>query len=106
MYFFSILCYFYVLYIMATAENRLKIDAVITWVDGNDPVWQEKFNSFAPNKIDFSNKKEMIRYNSIDEIGIAIKSIIKNAPFLKSIYLVTDNQKPTNLKSLQELAKI
>ncbi len=84
----------------------MKIDAVITWVDGNDPIWQEKINTYTLNKIDFSNKNEMIRFNSIDEIEIAIESIIKNAPFVQRIYLVTDDQKPTNFKSLQDLAKM
>jgi len=81
------------------------IDAVITWVDGNDETWQKKINKFLVTKIDFKKKKESIRYNSIGEIDIAIKSIIKYAPFLKNIYLVTDNQRPGAFDNLVNLAK-
>lgn len=84
--------------------REVEIDAVITWVDGNDPVWQEKINRFASTKIDFSNKKETIRFNSIDEIEIAIESIIKKATFIKVIHLVTDDQSPKNFDALQKMA--
>ena len=82
-----------------------KIDAVITWVDGSDSEWQKKINQFSPVKIDFEKKKESVRYNSIGEIDIAIKSIIKFASFIDNIFLVTDNQKPENFELLKKLAE-
>ncbi len=78
-----------------------QIDAVITWVNGNDTSWQEKLNKYSEIKIDFSKKKNSVRYNSIGEIDIAIKSIIKYAGFIRNIYLVTDNQTPEFFASLQ-----
>ena len=81
------------------------IDAVITWVDGSDKKWQEKLNKYAKVKIDFNKKKESVRYNSIGEIDIAIKSIIKFAPFIRTIFLVTDSQKPESFNSLKSLAE-
>jgi len=83
----------------------MHIDAVITWVDGSDKQWQENINKYREVKINFDQKKESVRYNSIGEIDIAIKSIIKFAPFIENIYLVTDNQKPDSLYDLQQLAK-
>lgn len=82
----------------------MKVDAVITWVDGNDVNWQEKINIYAETKIDFNKKKESVRYNSIGEINIAIKSIIKNAAFVKNIFLITDNQTPDLFHELKLLA--
>jgi hypothetical protein len=35
-------------------ELELKIDAVITWVDGNDLNWQKKINKYLKVKKDFS----------------------------------------------------
>ena len=32
-------------------ELELKIDAVITWVDGNDLNWQKKINKYLIEKI-------------------------------------------------------
>lgn len=87
-----------------SSHTSFPVDAVITWVDGNDEKWQEKINKYAPKKIDWSNKRETIRYNSIDEIDIAIKSIVKNAPFIRNIFLVTDDQKPKNFDAIQVLA--
>ena len=85
--------------------TEYQIDAVITWVDGNDPNWQKKINNFLEVKKDFSNKKNLVRYNSIGEIDITIKSILKFAPFIQNIYLVTDNQKPKSFEQLKILAK-
>jgi len=86
-------------------ELELKIDAVITWVDGNDLNWQKKINKYLKVKKDFSKKKNLVRYNSIGEIDITIKSILKFAPFIKKIFLVTDNQKPQSFQELQLKAK-
>ncbi|MFG6687183.1 Stealth CR1 domain-containing protein [Mariniflexile sp. HNIBRBA6329] len=81
------------------------IDAVIPWVDGNDTNWQKKINEHLEIKIDFNKKKESVRFNSIGEIDIAIKSIIKFAPYFRNIFLVTDNQKPESFDTLSSLAK-
>ncbi len=85
-------------------NNEIDVDAVIMWVDGNDKVWQEKINKYAQVKIDFSKKEESIRFNSIGEIQIAVKSIIKFAPFVTNIFLVTDDQTPKSFDKLKELA--
>ena len=84
----------------------MEIDAVITWVNGNDIKWQKKINFYLESKIDFSLKKESVRYNSIGELDVAIKSIIKYASFVRNIFLVTDDQIPESFKSLQELANL
>lgn len=80
------------------------IDAVITWVDGNDSNWQKKINNYSEVKINWTDKKETIRYNSIDEIEIAIESIIKYASFIRNIFLVTDNQVPKGFDKLVVLS--
>ena len=87
-------------------NNKHKpIDAVITWVDGNDKNWQKKINKYSTVKLNFDLKKDKKRFNSIGEINIALKSIIKFASFLDNIYLVTDNQIPEGFVELQKLAK-
>ena len=90
---------------MATKKNNgISVDAVIMWVDGNDKVWQEKLNKYAEVKVDFSKKEQSVRFNSIGEIQIAIKSIIKFAPFVRNIFIVTDNQIPDSFKELKDIA--
>jgi len=90
---------------MSESKTNIQVDAVITWVDGNDKIWQEKINTYSEKKINFSSEKHKRRYNSIGEIDIAITSIIKFAPFIKNIFLVTDNQSPKSFDSLKTLAK-
>jgi len=85
-------------------KNKFIVDAVIPWVDGSDLNWQNRFNKYSQKKINFDNKKDTVRYNSIGEINIAIKSIIKFAPYIRKIFLVTDNQKPKSFEQLKDLA--
>lgn len=82
----------------------MQIDAVITWVDGSDEVWRNKINNYLEHKIDWTNKKDSTRYNSINEIEITILSIIKFATYIENIYVVTDNQQPKNFVKLQKIA--
>jgi len=85
-------------------NSEMSIDAVLTWVNGEDKAWQKKINQYLEKKIDFKQKKQSVRYNSIGEIDISIQSIIKFAPFIKNIYLITDNQKPDSFDQLKILA--
>jgi len=85
---------------MKLSEQEKPIDAVITWVDGNDEAFRSKLNHYSENKIDWSNKKNTIRFNSIEEVGVVIDSIVKFAPFIRNVFLVTDNQKPKCFDSL------
>lgn len=86
-------------------KNTNAIDAVITWVDGSDSVWRDKINAHLEKKIDWENKVSSKRYNSIDEIDLAIESIIKFAPFIGTIFLVTDSQQPKSFEALKEKAE-
>jgi hypothetical protein len=90
---------------MSEKTSTFQLDAVIPWVNGNDKKWQEQLNNYLTVKIDFTKKKESVRFNSIGEIDIAIKSIIKYAPFFKNIYLITDDQQPEAFESLKALGK-
>ena len=73
----------------------MKIDAVITWVDGNDPAHRasrERYGdkaAFARDDVAGST-----RYASIGEIFWCVASINRFAPFINRIYIITDNQNP------------
>lgn len=82
-------------------SSELIVDVVITWVDGSDLEWQNKIDPYLEKKIDWSNKKETMRFQSIDEISYSIKSIIKFAPFVRNIFVVTDNQIPSSFAALK-----
>lgn len=73
-----------------------KIDAVITWVDGNDPVHQAKRAQFLTHKRENTLKDVAgeTRFNQVGEIYCCIASILRFAPWINKIYIVTDNQDP------------
>ena len=69
------------------------IDFVYLWVDGNDPKWIAKRNACIgePSK-DEKNCKG--RYESNDELKYSLRSLEKYAPWIRKIFIVTDNQVP------------
>ncbi|WP_216938191.1 Stealth CR1 domain-containing protein [Acinetobacter sp. BY484] len=73
-----------------------KIDFVIAWVDGGDPKHQAKRQQFQ-SKVSVKGAAEDTRFASNDEIYFCIASILKYVPYLGTIYIVTDDQKPTYL---------
>ena len=79
------------------------IDAVILWVDGNDPKHQEKMLPFLKDKSTFKNSKFKARYSQIDEIRFTVNSLLKFAPYLRTIFIVTDNQSPSFLEESKDL---
>lgn len=74
-------------------NNYLKIDAVITWVDGKDEKWLEKKNNYlynnGINRRYLKNGKKNIRFEENNELYYCIKSINKYLPWINKIYIVT-----------------
>ena len=72
-----------------------KIDVVIPWVDGNDPVLKAKRaqygDSASLSRPDIGGET---RYASLGEIHWCIRSINKFATFVNKIFIVTDGQDP------------
>lgn len=71
------------------------IDAVISWVDGNDPIYQKKLQHFCrKNNINQTQAIEPTRINQVNEIYYCLMLLKKNAPWLRNIYIVTNQQTP------------
>lgn len=78
------------------------IDAVITWVDGADPVHREKRlkalkESDSTEVNTLPSGADKTRFSNNDEIKYCIRSIVKFAPWINNIYIITDNQRPAFL---------
>lgn len=73
-----------------------KIDAVITWVDGNDPRHRSKRIKFGGNGDIFKSDDcaGVSRFDNVGEIFWCVASINKFAPWFNKIYIVTDEQNP------------
>ena len=72
-----------------------EIDAVICWVDGNDPALREKRMQYvSPEQASRSDIAGDTRYASEGEIGWCVCSLLRNAPFIRHIWIITDDQVP------------
>lgn len=70
------------------------IDLIYLWVDGNDPKWQAKKRIFTGAVSDHSETNNKGRYISNDELKYALRSAEKHAPWIRKIFIVTDDQRP------------
>ena len=71
------------------------IDAVITWVDGDDPNHRMKRRKYAcADELTNDDVGGEIRYRSVGEIRYCVASILRFAPFVRKIFIVTDGQDP------------
>ncbi|MDE6158802.1 MAG: Stealth CR1 domain-containing protein [Bacteroidaceae bacterium] len=72
----------------------MEIDLVYLWVNGNDPVWQAKHDAYTgrvKSAVDINCKG---RYADNEELRYSLRSVEMNAPWVRHIYIVTDNQVP------------
>ena len=73
------------------------IDAVVMWVDGEDPQWLERQRARRA-ELGFAVEEEAIaaaRFRQFDELRYALRSIERYGPWIRNIYLVTDGQRPS-----------
>ena len=70
------------------------IDLVYLWVDGNDPKWQAKRNAFLERKVENSLSSFNGRYVNNDELKYSLRSVERYAPWVRKIFIVTDDQTP------------
>jgi hypothetical protein len=76
-------------------QTPFPIDAVLPWVDGNDPVLAAKRAPYAGGGVLENNDVGgPARYVSRGEIRWTVASMLRFAPFLRKIYIVTDGQDP------------
>jgi hypothetical protein len=78
------------------------IDAVISWVDGNEPSYQQKLKNFCDEQgITQQNAIEPTRINQSNEIHYCLHSLRRFAPWIRTIYIVTNQQIPPTVDSLK-----
>ena len=69
------------------------IDLVYLWVDGNNPEWLAKRAAFLDGKTDNSLTNYRSYLNN-DELKYSLRSVERYAPWIRNIFILTDNQKP------------
>ncbi|MEE3035436.1 MAG: Stealth CR1 domain-containing protein [Bacteroidota bacterium] len=80
------------------------VDVVVTWVNGNDLEYQKKLSDFKNTEKFYKSAGLLSRYKQIGEINLCVKSILKFAPFVRKIFIVTDQQNPKiKIKKKEEI---
>lgn len=77
-------------------QHEIQTDLVITWVDGDDPRHRAKRYAYMSEGSEnlFDDVAGETRFRQKGEIFFCVASVLRFAPFIKRIYLVTDGQDP------------
>ena len=71
------------------------IDVVITWVDGRDPLHRKKMSAYVKEtETAHEDVAAPTRFFSEGEIYYCVASILRFAPFVRKIFIITDEQNP------------
>lgn len=80
----------------------MTIDAVVLWVDGTDKAHIEKLSTYCKqNEITRPITAAPTKYDQCGEIDYCIHSILRFAPWIRHIYIVTDAQIPPVVNQLR-----
>ncbi|MER7050082.1 stealth family protein [Streptomyces jumonjinensis] len=74
-------------------DIRFPIDVVYTWVDGQDPEWLRRRQE-AQGQPYHEEAANTARFASRDELRYSLRSLRQNAPWVRKVFLVTDDQRP------------
>lgn len=78
------------------------IDAVIAWVDGGDPVHRRKLLDFlGAGDGDLPSGASATRFGDCGEIDYCVASLLRFAPWIRTIHIVTDAQTPALMARLE-----
>lgn len=69
------------------------VDFIITWVDGDDPVWKEERDKYASIECREEGQKQF-RYRNWDTLRYWFRGVEKYAPWVNNIYFVTRGHLP------------
>lgn len=78
------------------------IDAVYTWVDDTDPVWNaHRNNAMVSEETELYHHLALsrARFRNRDELRFSLRSLEQHAPWVRYVYLVTCGQRPAWLNT-------
>ena len=75
-------------------SNTAPIDIVVAWVDGSDPILFKKRMGYLKGEEKKHPGAAATRFHSLEEVHFCVLSILKFAPFVRKLFIVTDQQDP------------
>lgn len=92
---------------MKSYTKPLEIDLVYLWVDGSDQEWLAKKKQFLGESINLNTEATSKARNADnDELKYSLRSAEKYAPWIRRIFVVTDEQTPKWLNLQNEKIEI
>lgn len=92
-----------------TFDWPFPIDLVYTWVDADDPVWQEQRAKLAGQDIPSASPLASVnaaRWYSRDELRFSLRSAWMYAGFVRKIFIVTNGQVPDWLEASPDVSVV
>lgn len=75
-------------------KNEFDVDVVYTWVNDKDPEWIQKKQKNANYPVTCMSAADQARFEDHNELYYSVLSIKKFMPWVRNIYIITDNQIP------------
>ena len=77
-------------------DVRFPVDAVYLWVDGHEPAWQERreLRARSMSQTPAGDALSPVRFEQSDELRYSLRSLVRYAPWIRRIFIVTDQQRP------------
>ena len=87
--------------------QQYEIDLVYLWVDGSEPVWLAKKNQFLGIQPEANIEAiSKARVTDNGELKYSLRSMEKNAPWIRKVFIVTDEQTPSWLDETNKKVEI
>ena len=84
----------------------IEVDLVYLWVNGNDPEWRRNRAKFSKQEYSDVGMDSEARYIDNGELKYSLRSLELYAPWIRNIFIVTDNQIPEWLDTQNPRVKI
>ena len=85
-------------------SDGMPIDVVFTWVDSTDKTWSEKYEKHKAST-EYTNigqyATDRARFDNHNELFYSVKAVKKYLPWVRTIYIITDNQVPSWLSKVK-----
>jgi hypothetical protein len=85
-----------------TASAQGPIDALVTWVSGEDPSHRAKLNAYLESIGHRPKIANPNRYRETGEFAYCIASLLKYAPWLRRVHIIADAQEPSFMPLLRQ----
>lgn len=85
------------------------VDVVFTWVDNTDTAWQAKYREYiaqADSEKLGQFATDIARFDNHNELYYSVKAVKKYLPWVRHVYIVTDNQTPAWLGEFEAVSVI